>query len=267
MRAIGSSSQRIDAKGKVTGETLYPGDLNREDQAYMKILFASRPHAIVNSIDTSKAEALEGVIGVFTSKDVPVNEYGLTIKDQPVLCGPGGDKPYTDRVRFVGDQVAVVVAETEAIAAKACELIEVDYQDLPVLTDVDEARKPDAALIHPEKDTNAYYHYRIDKGDVDAAFEQADVIIEGEYHTPAQEHAYLAPEAGLGYLDEEGRITIAVAGQWAHEEQAMIAHALDLPAEKIRIIHPAVGGAFGGREDASIQIVLALAVWRLQQSG
>ena len=267
MRAIGSSSQRVDAKGKVTGQTLYPGDLNRENQVYMKVLFAGRPHALVKSIDTSKAEALEGVLGVFTSKDVPVNEYGLTIQDQPVLCGPGGDKPFTDRVRFVGDQVAVAVAETEAIAAKACELIEVEYEDLPLLTDVEEARKSDAYLLHPDKETNAFYHYRIEKGDVEAAFAKADVIIEGEYRTPAQEHVYLAPESGLGYLDEEGRITIAVAGQWAHVELEMIAHALDLPEERIRVIHPAVGGAFGGREDNSIQIVLALAVWRLQQRG
>jgi CO/xanthine dehydrogenase Mo-binding subunit len=252
MRSIGQSATRIDAKGKVTGETDYPGDLNMDNQAYMKILFAGRPHAIVRAIDTSKAEALEGVLGVFTAKDVPVNEYGLTKKDQPVLCGPGAKKPFTDRVRFVGDQVAVVVAETEKLAAHACQLIEVEYEDLPVITDLEAARLPGATLIHPDEESNAYYGYNIRKGDVDAAFARADVIVEGEYHTPAQEHAYLAPEAGLAYFDEEDRITIAVAAQWAHEERAMIAHALDLPPEKIRVIHPAIGGAFGGREDISI---------------
>ena len=102
MRAIGKSVTRVDAEGKVTGKTEYPGDLNMENQAHMKILFAGRPHAIVKAIDTSKAEALEGVLGVFTAADVPVNEYGLTKKDQPVLCGPGADKPFTDRVRFIG---------------------------------------------------------------------------------------------------------------------------------------------------------------------
>jgi CO/xanthine dehydrogenase Mo-binding subunit len=102
---------------------------------------------------------------------------------------------------------------------------------------------------------------------VDAAFEDCDVIIEGEYRTPVQEHAYLQPEAGLGYLDEEGRITVAVAGQWTHEDQEQIAHALNLPLEKIRVIYPAIGGAFGGREDMSIQIVLALAVMRLHERG
>jgi CO/xanthine dehydrogenase Mo-binding subunit len=267
MRSIGQSATRIDAKGKVTGQTAYPGDLNMDNQAYMKILFAGRPHAIVKAIDISKATALEGVLGVFTAEDVPVNEYGLTKKDQPVLCGPGAKKQFTDRVRFVGDQVAVVVAETEKLAAQACSLIDVTYEDLPLILDMESARQPGAFLIHPNEESNDYYHYNIRKGDVEAAFARADVIVEGEYHTPAQEHAYLAPEAGLAYFDDEGRITIAVAAQWAHEERAMIAHALDLPPEKIRVIHPAIGGAFGGREDISIQIVMALALWRLDQRG
>ncbi len=267
MRSIGQSVTRIDAREKVTGKTLYPGDLNMENQVYMKILFAGRPHAIVKKIDTGKAEGLPGVLGVFTAKDVPVNEYGLTIKDQPVLCGPGAAKPFTDRVRFVGDQVAAVVAETEAIAAEARQLIAVEYEDLPVLTDIEEARQPGAILLHPDKKTNAYYHFEINKGDVEAAFARADVIVEGEYRTPAQEHAYLAPEAGMGYIDEAARVTVAVAGQWVHAEVEAIAHALDLPEEQVRVIHPAIGGAFGGREDMSIQIVLALAVWRLAQRG
>ncbi|MFN2145683.1 MAG: xanthine dehydrogenase family protein molybdopterin-binding subunit [Anaerolineales bacterium] len=267
MRAIGKSVTRVDAEGKVTGKTEYPGDLNMENQAHMKIVFAGRPHAIVKAIDTSKAEALDGVLGVFTAADVPVNEYGLTKQDQPVLCGPGAAKPFTDRVRFTGDQVAVVVAETVEIAEKACKLIEIDFEDLPVITDVEESRKADAPLIHPDEESNAYYCYEIRKGDVEAGFKQAYVIVEGEYHTPAQEHAYLAPEAGLVYWDEEDRITVACAGQWAHEEAAMIAHALDLPLEKIRVIHPAIGGAFGGREDISIQLAMALALWRLNERG
>jgi CO/xanthine dehydrogenase Mo-binding subunit len=267
MRAIGSSAPRIDAQEKVTGEALYPGDLNMENQAYLKILFAGRPHAIIHKIDTTKAEALEGVIAVFTAADVPVNEYGLTMNDQPVLCGPGSSKPFTDRVRFVGDQVAAVVAESEGIAAKACEMIEVTYEDLPVVTDLDMARSADSVLLHPEQNSNAYYNYRINKGDVEAALSQADVVITSEYHTPAQEHAFLAPESGIAYIDDQNRVTVAAAGQAAHEEQAMIAHALDLPQDQIRVIHPAIGGAFGGREDISVQLVLALAVWRLQQRG
>jgi CO/xanthine dehydrogenase Mo-binding subunit len=267
MTIIGQPINRIDARGKVIGETLYPGDINMPNQAYMKILFARRPHAIIRSIDTSEADALPGVIATFTAKDVPVNEYGLIYNDQPVLCGPGSSKPYTDRVRFIGDQVALVVAEGEDIAAKARELIKVKYEDLPVITDMVKAMQEDAILLHPDRGSNIFCHYCIRKGKVEEAFDNSDVIIEGEYHTPSQEHAYLQPEAGLGYVDDECRITVQVAGQWTHEDQQQVAHALNLPLEEVRVIYPAIGGAFGGREDMSVQIVLALATWRLHQRG
>jgi CO/xanthine dehydrogenase Mo-binding subunit len=267
MPTVGKSVNRVDAVGKVTGQTHYPGDINLPEQAYMKILFANRPHAIIRSIDTSQAEALDGVLAVFTAKDVPVNEYGLIMFDQPVLCGPGSSKPYTDRVRFVGDQVALVVADSLEIAAQARDLIQVDYVDLPVIGDPLEAMQPDRTLLHPNRDSNVFCHYRIRKGDVKEGFESAHVVVEGEYHTPAQEHAFLQPEAGLGYIDEEGRITVQVAGQWTHEDQEQIAHALGLPEDRIRVIYPAIGGAFGGREDMSVQVVLALAAWRLHERG
>jgi CO/xanthine dehydrogenase Mo-binding subunit len=267
MTAIGQSLPRVDAQAKVTGEALYPGDINLPNQAWMKILFANRPHARIRSIDTSRAEALPGVLAVLTAKDVPVNEYGLIMPDQPVLCGPGSAKPYADHVRWIGDQVAIVIAETDAIAAQGRDLIVVDYENLPVLTDPEEAMKDGAVSIHPERDSNIFCHYRIRKGDVETAFAQADVVIEGEYRTPAQEHAFLQPEAGVSYIDEEGRVTVVVGGQWTHEDQEQVAHALGLPLEQVRIIYPSIGGAFGGREDMSVQIVLALAVWRLQQCG
>jgi CO/xanthine dehydrogenase Mo-binding subunit len=267
MTYIGESIQRVDAVGKVKGETLYPGDIDMPGQLHMKILFALRPHAIVKQIDTSVAEAMEGVVAVFTAKDVPVNEYGLIIDDQPVLCSPGSAKPFADRVRFIGDQLVLVVAETEEIAARARDSIIVQYQDLPVVVDMVAAMHKDAELIHPDRDSNILNHYRIRKGDVDAAFAQADVIVESEYDTPAQEHAYLQPEAGLAYIDDEERVTVLVAGQWTHEDQGQIAHALNLPKDQVRVIYPAIGGAFGGREDMSVQIVLALAAWRLHQRG
>jgi CO/xanthine dehydrogenase Mo-binding subunit len=267
MPIIGQSVNRIDAAGKVTGTTLFPGDINLPGQGYMKILFAGRPHAVIRRIDTHDAEALEGVLAVFTAKDVPVNEYGLIMDDQPVLCGPGSSKPYADRVRFVGDQVAVIVAETEEIAAQARDLIVVDYEDLPVVTDPLQAMQNGSPLLHPDRESNVFVHYVIRKGDPQAAFSKADVIIEGEYRTPAQEHAYLQPEAGIGFIDEDGRVTVQVAGQWTHEDRDQIAHALGLPAEQVRVIYPAIGGAFGGREDMSVQIVLALAAWRLSQRG
>ncbi|WP_448334652.1 xanthine dehydrogenase family protein molybdopterin-binding subunit [Bellilinea sp.] len=267
MNVVGESVIRVDAVGKVTGETLYPGDINLPNQAYMKILFANRPHAVIKTLNTSKAEKYPGVIAVFTAKDVPNNEYGLIMPDQPVLCGPGSTKPYAERVRFIGDQVALVIAETEQIAAEALSLVEIEYEDLPVVTDPLKAMEDDAILLHPDKGSNIFGRYRIRKGDVEKAFDESDVIVEGVYQTPAQEHAYLQPEAGLGYIDEEGRVTVIVGGQWTHEDQEQIAHALALPLEKVRVIYPAIGGAFGGREDMSVQIVLALAAWRLHQRG
>ena len=267
MSFIGHSVHRIDAHKKVTGEALYPGDINLPNQAMMKILFANRPHAIVRKIDTALAEAVPGVLAVLTARDVPVNEYGLIMPDQPVLCGPGSSKPFADRVRFVGDQVALVIAETEEIAVLARDLIQVEYEDLPIITDMLEAMQPEAMRLHPDRDSNVFCHFRIRKGDVAAAFSEADVIIEGEYRTPAQEHAYLQPEAGVAYIDEEGRVTVQVAGQWTHEDREQIAHALNLPEDQVRVIYPAIGGAFGGREDMSVQVVLALAAWRLSQRG
>ncbi|MCX8024007.1 MAG: xanthine dehydrogenase family protein molybdopterin-binding subunit [Thermanaerothrix sp.] len=264
---IGQSITRVDAVAKVKGEALYPGDFNFPNQTYMKILFANRPHARIRSIDVSEALRMEGVIAVFTAADVPVNEYGLIMPDQPVLCGPGSSKPFADRVRFIGDQVALVVAESESLAEKALHAIRVDYEDLPVVTDPREAMKEGAPLLHPDKGSNVFCRYRIRKGDVEKAFAQADVIVEGYYETPFQEHAYLQPEAGVAYIDEEGRVTVVVAGQWTHEDREQIAHALNLPEDQVRVIYPAIGGAFGGREDMSVQIVLALAAWRLHQRG
>ena len=265
-KTIGKSLPRVDARGKVTGEAAYSGDLSMPDMLHMKILFADRPHARVLSIDTGQAEAAPGVVAVYTAQDVPVNEYGLQWQDQPVLCGPGSSKPGTDVVRFIGDQVAAVVAQTESQAAAAVKLIRVEYEDLPVVTDPVEAMKPESPRVHEHiGDSNICVHYKIRKGNVEAGFAQADVIVESEYRTPVQEHAYLQPEAGLAYIDEEGRLTVACGGQWTHEDRHQVAHALGMANEQIRIVYPAIGGAFGGREDMSVQIVLALAARKLRR--
>ncbi len=263
--AIGQSLKRLDARGKVTGETPYPGDIDMAGQLWMKIRFSDRAHARVMAIDTHAAEALPGVHAVFTAKDIPVNEYGLVTKDQPVLCGPGSSKEAADVVRCYADMVAVVVADSEAIAAQAVALIDVSYEDLPPVFDPETAMEDGMSQLHPNNPNNILCHYRIRLGDMAAGWEQADVIVEGEYHTGYQEHAYLQPEAGLGYIDEEDRVTVVVAGQWVHEDQEQIYHALDLPQEQVRVIYPAIGGAFGGREDMSVQIVLALAAFKLRR--
>lgn len=267
MELLGKPLPRLDAIDKVTGKALYPGDIQMDGQLFMKVMFANRVHAVIKKLDIREAEKYPGVVMVLTAKDVPFNGYGLSGPDQPVLCGPGSKKPYAERVRFIGDQVALVIAENEAIAMKAAGLIKVEYEDLPIVDDPREAIKEGALIIHPDKGNNIISHHQIRRGDVEAAFKQCHVVIEQEYHTPVQEHAFLQPEAGIAYLDKEERITVKIAGQWAHEDQEQIAQALEMPLEKIRVIYPAIGGAFGGREDMSLQIVLALAVKCLADKG
>jgi CO/xanthine dehydrogenase Mo-binding subunit len=231
-KTINQSIKRIDTLDKVTGAAIYPGDRQQERELWMKVLFARRPHARVVSIDIAEAEALPGVALILTAKDVPVNEYGLQIPDQPVLCGPGSTKNGGDVVRFVGDHVALVIAETEKIAAKARDLIRVTYEDLPIVDDPVAAMSEAAVQLHPDTPRNIAFHKRIRKGDVESVWADCDVIIEGVYDTPYQEHAYLQPEAGTAYIDDEGRITVHCAGQWTWEDQQQIAHALNLPPEQ-----------------------------------
>jgi CO/xanthine dehydrogenase Mo-binding subunit len=266
MKYIGQSVRRVDAVDKVKGEAVFASDMVMPGQTYMKMLMAHRPHAIVKRVDTSKAEALPGVLAVLTARDVPCNEFGYYSYDQPVLCG-ASEKPFTDRVRFVGDRVAAVVAETEAIAARARDLIEVEYEDLPVVVDVEEAMRPEAPVLHPDLGSNIFGHHKLYNGDIEAGFRQADVIVESVLDTPAQEHAFLQTESGLAYLDEDGRLVVVTTGQWGLKDRKQIAHALGLAEDQVRVIYPMTGGAFGGREDISVQIIVALAVQKLQQMG
>jgi CO/xanthine dehydrogenase Mo-binding subunit len=266
MKYIGQSVPRVDATAKVRGEAIFASDMVMTGQVYMKMLMAHRAHAIVKRVDTSRAQALPGVLTVLTAQDVPCNEFGYYAYDQPVLCGPG-EKPYTDRVRFVGDRVAAVVAETEAIAAQARDLIEVEYEDLPVVCDVEEAMQPTAPILHPDVGSNVFGHHKLYNGDLEAGFRQADVIVESVLNTPAQEHAFLQTESGLAYVDEEGRLAVVTTGQWGVKDRKQIAHALNLAEDQVRVIYPMTGGAFGGREDISVQIIVALGVLKLQQLG
>lgn len=271
MRAIGSSQPRIDAAEKVAGKALYPGDIDLPGQAWLKVVFAGVPHARIVAVDTSAARAAPGVVAVLTASDVPVNEYGLIMPDQPVLCGVGS----TDQaavVRWEADHVALVVAETEAQAEAAAKLVRIDYIPLPVVTDPFAAMQADAPILHPypfrypygtrDLHSNVLLEYKLKNGDIAAGFVQADVIVESTYRTQAQEHAYLQPEAGLAWMRPDGRIEVICGGQWMHEDRDQIAHALNMPADQIVVRYPAIGGAFGGREDISLQIVLALAAWK-----
>ncbi|HMQ31901.1 MAG TPA: xanthine dehydrogenase family protein molybdopterin-binding subunit [Chloroflexaceae bacterium] len=252
---IGAPLPRPDALAKVTGAARYPGDLVRPDMLQLKVVFAGRPHARIRAIHTAAALAHPGVVAVFTAADVPHNAYGLVTPDQPVLCG--------DVVRFAGDRVALVVAETREAAEEAARLVAVDYEALPAVTDALAALDAGAPLVHAGLGSNLVYHCPIRKGDAAAALAAADLVLEGEFSTPWQDHAFLQPEAGVAFLDEQGRVVVETAGQWLHEDRRQIAEVLGLPEERVVVRYAAIGGAFGGREDLSVQHLLALAAWRL----
>lgn len=269
---LGRSVAKPDAYGKVTGETIYAGDIANVEMLHAKVVFTDQVHARITSLDTSAAAAMAGVHLVLTAADVPVNEYGLTKFDQPVLVGPdstGRAAVAADVSRWEADHLAVVVAETADVALAAAQLIVAEWEPLEVVADLEAALKPAAPLVHPEDGigSNAYAHLKVRRGDTTAAFAQAAHIVKGSYEYPYQEHAYLQTEAAVSYIDEAGRVTIETAGQWTHEDQQQVAHALDIPVEQVRIVYQAIGGAFGGKEDMSLQVVMGLAALRLHEAG
>jgi CO/xanthine dehydrogenase Mo-binding subunit len=269
--SVGQRQIRRDAPAKVTGHAIYPGDIQHADALHAKVVFSDQPHARMVSMSVDAARAIPGVVLVLTAADVPLNEYGLTMFDQPVLIGlndNGASKVPCDISRWEADHIAVVIAETRAAAEAGAAAISVTWEELPVVGDLITALT-DEVIVRPDINpiSNTYWTYRLRKGCADSAWAQADVIVEGDYEFPYQEHAYLQPEAAVSFVDDESRITVQVAGQWTHEDQEQIAHALRLPLDQIRVIYPAIGGAFGGREDMSLQIVMALATLKLREVG
>ncbi|HEU5228384.1 MAG TPA: xanthine dehydrogenase family protein molybdopterin-binding subunit [Ktedonobacteraceae bacterium] len=254
---IGTSQPRHDALGKVTGTAHYPADLVQPSMLQLQVVFAQRPHASIRAIDTSAALRHPGVVAVLTAADVPYNAYGLIDADQPVLCH--------DVVRFEGDKVALVVAENKEAAKAGAQLVRVEYEDLPKVTDARAALAKDAPLVHQHLGTNLLYHFPLRKGNAAQALTEADIVLEESFTTSWQEHAFLQPEAGIAYIDEAGRVVVETAGQWLHEDRRQIAQMLQLPEERVTVRYATIGGAFGGREDLSMQHLLALASWKLQR--
>lgn len=266
---VGEQPIRQDAYGKVTGATRYPGDQIPADSLHAKVVFSNQPHARMISIDTSAATATPGVVLVLTAADVPVNEYGLTMFDQPVIVGVGAtgrSAVASDVSRWEADKIAVVVAETAAAATAGALAIEVEWEQLGIVDSLEQART-DEVLIHPESGSNTYYGLEIAKGDIAQGWADAEVIVEGTYELPHQEHAYLQVEAATAWIDDEGRMTVETTGQWTHEDREQIAHSLDIAEDEVRVIYAAIGGAFGGKEDMTLQIVLALAAQQLAAHG
>ncbi|AZU64957.1 oxidoreductase [Neobacillus mesonae] len=246
---IGKPVKRIDGEPKVTGELKYMTDIHYDNMLWGKILRAKYPYAKIKGIDTSKAEALEGVVAVLTHKDVPgFNGFGIIIPDQPVLA--------EDIVRCTGDAVALVAAETKEMAEMALGLIEVNYEPLEPVTDPEYAMSKEAAHLHPSG--NIHSHVAIRNGDVEKAFAEADLVLENTFYSPRQMHAFIETEGGWGVLGENGILTIQCPGQYAHRDKLQIARALGYNPDLIHVISSPLGGAFGGKDEITVQIYLAL---------
>ena len=269
---LGHSPPRADGPAKVSGLAGYPADRIGADALWAFVVFTDQPHARLRHLDLGPAERSSGVVAVLGSADVPRNEYGLTKFDQPVFVGldHNGNSPVPcDVSRWEADHLALIVAESLAQARAAAAAIDIEWEPLPVVADLDAALGAGAPLVHAYDGigSNLYESMRTRKGDLDAGFEAAEVVVEATYEVPYQEHAFLQPEAGTSWVDADGTVCVEIAGQWAHEDRGQIAHALDLPEDRIRVRYPAIGGAFGGREDMSLQIILALAAYRLAERG
>jgi len=263
LRIIGKPIPRHDAWEKAFGLTCYAADFSLPGMLYGKVLRSNYPSARILSVNTSRAERLKGVKAVLTAKDVPRNE-SVTRFGQTHAVGGGFEGLYrvlADRkVHFMGEAVALVAAETEEIAGKALELIRVEYEPLPGVFGPIEAMKPDAPLVH-EGRPNIITHYEVVKGDVETGFSEADIIVENTYRVPFVDHAYLEPESGMAWIDEDGVITIRVSTQ-VIEHFRGIADLLNLPHNRVRVIGTYVGGGFGGKEDITVEAFLALLTYK-----
>ena len=252
---VGESAPRADAPPKVKGEFVYGSDLSREGMLYGATLRSPHPHARIARIDVAAARAMPGVRAVLTSDDLPTREkFGLMRADQPVLA--------TRVVRYVGEPVAIVAADDPEQARLAARAINVEYEPLSAVTDPVAALQSAAPKLHDPKDGNVIEDVRVVHGDPDA---RADVVVEGEYEVAMQDQAALGPEAGLAVPGPDGSVTLHIATQWLHEDLRQIAPCLGLPEEKVRLVLAGVGGAFGAREDVTLQIhvcLLALATKR-----
>ena len=254
---IGQPVTRPDALEKATGTTLYAADLAVDGCVHIKVLRSPHHHAKILQIDRKETEAIPGVITVLTAEDVKgMNILKMAGDDQPILCG--------NKVRFIGDPVAAVVATSEEIASYALEKIEVTYEPLESVLTPEEALKEGAIKVHDDR-PNLFFEQPIIHGDVKRGFSESEVVLEKTYTTQSVEHAYLENDAGVAYIHENGQLIIMSASQNIHAHRKTIADALGLSLDKVRVIQTPTGGAFGGKLDVSVGGILGLAALKLKR--
>lgn len=256
MKKIGVNVLKLDAWEKVLGASRYGGDYSITDILHLKVFRSNRPHAKIIKVELEEALKVKGVERIFTAKDIPGrNRIGIIQKDQPVLN--------LDRVRYVGDPIALIAAESIEAAEEASQKVKVIYEELPSIFSPEEALQPFAPHIHEKG--NLLIEFNIIKGDIQKGFKEAEVIVEKTYTTTWVDHAYLEPDGGIAFWDDTGRLTIICPTQNVHYDQREVASFLGLPLEGVRIIQPSTGGGFGGRLDITIQCFLALAAFLLKK--
>jgi len=248
---VGHTQVRPDGIEKVSGSGIYTDDLEFEGMLYGKVRRALVPHAFLKKLDISRAKALDGVVAVLTADDVPgERNHGLVVYDWPVMIGIG------ERVRYVGDALAIIAAESQEIAERASALIEEEFDLQPVITNPVQARQEGVPQIHEKG--NLLKHIKVRKGDMQAGFAEADVILEHTFHTPITEHAFIEPECSIAVPKPDGRMEIYVGSQIPYQDRTQVARAMGWPEERVRIIGQLMGGGFGGKEDIAGQIHAAM---------
>jgi CO/xanthine dehydrogenase Mo-binding subunit/aerobic-type carbon monoxide dehydrogenase small subunit (CoxS/CutS family) len=266
---VGQSIPKQDGVRIVTGQPAYTADWTPEGLLHLKVLRSPHPHARIRSIHTEKAKALSGVHAVFTHEDVPRIPYSTAGRGEPVP-DPLDHYLLDNKVRFIGDRVAAVVAESSSIAELACQLIEVDYEILPHVTDPIAAMNDSAVVIHDEQESSQIYDAQhniaakvvLENGNVEQGFAQADLIVENTYHLPAVQHVHLEPHVSVSWLEVDGTLVIRSSTQVPFHCQRQLSQIFQLPKEKIRIYKPQIGGGFGNKQEYLTEDLCALATLR-----
>jgi putative selenate reductase molybdopterin-binding subunit len=265
-QTVGKPEKKVDAVKLVQGKPAFTADMDMRGMLYARVLRSPHAHARIKSIDTSKAKALDGVAAVLTWQDIPRVVYSTAGQSDPIP-GPLDTFSLDHKVRFVGDRVAMVAAETPEIAEHALSLIDVEYEILPAILDSREAMNPAAPRIHDEPEfvnfadsnpeKNLAAHIRIDIGDVEKGFAEADEIFEAEYVVPKVQQAHIEPHVCVTYWDEDDRLVIRTSTQVPFHVRRMLAPVLNLPVKRIRVIKPRIGGGFGGKQEVLMEDVPA----------
>jgi CO/xanthine dehydrogenase Mo-binding subunit len=256
LKIVGKSVRRVGALERVLGEAKFSDDFLVDGILHLKILRSQEHHARIKAIDAEGTSKLPGVARVFTARDIPGrNRVGTITKDQPVLA--------EDRVRFIGDPIALIAAETEDLAEEALTYVKVDYEAIESILTPERALEEGAPKIH--ENGNLLARRLVTKGDIRRGFQEADILADQTYTTSRVDQAYLETDAGFAYVDDVGRIVLYVSTQNPHYDQAEVASVLGLELDRIRVIQSATGGGFGSKLDVSVQCYLGLAAFHLKR--